>query len=115
MKPISIIISKDGISKKYRYLIRGYLVEVLTVMHTDNKLIVCFPTMIKCKVGCAFCVSTKSTMQLKLTTDEMYSLIRSSEKDIPENIQRLYSAMGEGEPINNLTNVINLFLSLIHI
>jgi 23S rRNA (adenine2503-C2)-methyltransferase len=72
----------------------------------------CISSQVGCKMGCAFCASTKNGWLRNLTAAEMLKQIYLIQKDIKEKISNVV-VMGSGEPLDNYENLL-LFLKLIN-
>lgn len=74
-----------------------------------EKQVVCFSTQLSCSVGCKFCASPGPERTVNLTTEEMLELCDEtlSKHCVTDKII-LFSIMGEGEPLLNYNNVIDL-------
>ncbi|WMJ22381.1 23S rRNA (adenine(2503)-C(2))-methyltransferase RlmN [Paludicola sp. MB14-C6] len=72
---------------------------------------ICISTQVGCKMGCAFCASTKAGFVRNLTPSEILEQIYAAGKDIGERISNVV-LMGIGEPLDNYDNVIR-FLNLL--
>lgn len=72
----------------------------------------CISSQVGCKMGCAFCASTKNGYIRDLTSAEMLKQIYLIQKDICEKITNIV-IMGSGEPLNNYNNIIK-FLNIIN-
>ncbi len=119
MKIIKKEESIDG-SVKYLFLLEdGHTIEsVLLLMkeaqyHEDGALkhhrryTICLSTQIGCKVGCAFCLTTKGGFVRNLNAGEIVGQVLEIKKDneIPSNHRVNLVYMGMGEPLDNLENV----------
>lgn len=82
------------------------------VRHT--RYTICVSSQVGCKVGCSFCLTTKSGFVRNLTPGEIVAqvLYLKKENNIPYERRVNIVYMGMGEPLNNLDNVakaINIF------
>lgn len=68
----------------------------------------CISSQVGCKMGCAFCASTKNGFIRNLTAAEMLRQIYLIQKDIKDKISNVV-IMGSGEPLNNFENVLDFF------
>lgn len=107
-----VIESSDGITKKYLFKVDDSIVSVIYV-NTDDKDIICIPTSIGCNVGCNICYAGKNIpFKRRLSYLEMsyfidYIVIT---EDLRFNSKcLLISAMGTGEPLYNIINVLQTF------
>jgi 23S rRNA (adenine2503-C2)-methyltransferase len=72
----------------------------------------CISSQVGCKMGCAFCASTKNGYLRNLTAAEMLKQIYLIQKDIKDKISNIV-IMGSGEPLDNYDNIVS-FLKLIN-
>ena len=99
--PIAEAISKDG-TKKYLFQIGEQYVESV-YLPEDDRATLCVSTQAGCKMGCKFCMTGTLGFHGHLTAADILNQIFSiPESDKLTNI--VY--MGEGEPMDNLDNVL---------
>ncbi|MBQ3843093.1 MAG: 4Fe-4S cluster-binding domain-containing protein [Ruminiclostridium sp.] len=67
---------------------------------------VCVSTQVGCNMGCAFCMSGKLKKRRDLTVSEMTEQLLAIRKISEKKITGI-SIMGIGEPLENLTNVLD--------
>lgn len=72
----------------------------------------CISTQVGCRMGCAFCASTKAGLVRSLAPSEMLLQILEAERDLGERVSNIV-LMGMGEPLDNYENVIK-FLRLVN-
>lgn len=96
---------------KYLYeLPDGERVEtVLMEYHHGNSL--CISTQVGCKMGCAFCASTKAGFVRNLSPSELLLQLYETERDSGRTVGSIV-LMGIGEPLDNFDNVMK-FLELL--
>lgn len=96
---------------KYLYeLPDGERVEtVLMEYHHGNSL--CVSTQVGCKMGCAFCASTKAGFVRNLSPSELLLQLYETERDSGRTVGSIV-LMGIGEPLDNFENVMK-FLALL--
>ena len=101
----------DG-TVKYLYTLHdGETVEsVFMRYHHGNTM--CISTQVGCRMGCAFCASTKAGLVRSLNPSEMLLQILEAERDLGERVSNIV-LMGMGEPLDNYDNVIK-FLRLVN-
>lgn len=111
IKIIKRLVSNKDDTVKYLYeLLDGEYVEtVFMKYHHGNS--VCISTQVGCKMGCAFCASTKAGFVKNLTASEMLDQVYQTEKDLGRKISNIV-LMGIGEPLDNFNNVMD-FIELI--
>lgn len=105
------LVSSIDNTVKYLYeLSDGERVEtvLMSYAHGDS---LCISTQVGCKMGCAFCASTKAGFVRNLTPAEMLLQIYATERDSGRAVESLV-LMGIGEPLDNYDNVLK-FLQLL--
>ena len=99
--PIAEAISKDG-TKKYLFRIGEQFVESV-YLPEDDRATLCVSTQAGCKMGCKFCMTGTLGFHGHLAAADILNQIFSiPDADTLTNI--VY--MGEGEPMDNLDNVL---------
>lgn len=99
--PIAEAISKDG-TKKYLFQIGEQFVESV-YLPEDDRATLCVSTQAGCKMGCKFCMTGTLGFHGHLAAADILNQIFSiPDADTLTNI--VY--MGEGEPMDNLDNVL---------
>lgn len=106
-----LISAIDG-TVKYLYALHdGETVEsVFMRYHHGNTM--CISTQVGCRMGCAFCASTKAGLVRSLAPSEMLLQIMEAERDLGERVSNIV-LMGMGEPLDNYDNVMK-FLRLVN-
>ncbi len=107
------LVSKIDGTVKYLYELHdGETVEsVFMRYHHGNTM--CISTQVGCRMGCAFCASTKAGLVRSLAPSEMLLQITEAQKDLNERVSNIV-LMGMGEPLDNYDNVIK-FLKLVNL
>lgn len=106
-----LVSSIDGTVKYLYSLHDGETVEsVFMRYHHGNTM--CISTQVGCRMGCAFCASTKAGLVRSLYPSEMLLQILEAERDLGERVSNIV-LMGMGEPLDNYDNVIK-FLKLVN-
>ena len=106
-----LISSIDGTVKYLFTLHDGETVEsVFMRYHHGNTM--CISTQVGCRMGCAFCASTKAGLVRSLYPSEMLLQILEAERDLGERVSNIV-LMGMGEPLDNYDNVMK-FLRLVN-
>ena len=101
---------KDGTIKYLWRLMDGNCVEsVLMRYHYGNTI--CISSEVGCRMGCAFCASTRGGLVRRLEPSEMLDQVLFSQLDSGLPISHIV-LMGIGEPLDNFDNVMD-FLSII--
>ena len=105
-----LVSKKDGTVKYVFSLWDGEFVETV-LLKSQRGLSVCVSTQAGCKMGCAFCASTKAGFSRNLSAGEILSQIYFASGDAGERVSSVV-LMGIGEPLDNYDNVLR-FLELI--
>ena len=94
--------SVDG-TIKYLYATRkGDFIETVYIPDGDRATL-CVSSQVGCKMGCAFCMTGRQGYTASLTTTDILNQVYSlPERDTLTNIV----FMGQGEPFDNLNNVL---------
>ena len=113
MKLLDIIRSKTDKTIKFVFLSAGQVIEFSYINKDDGKDIICAPTQTACNLGCKFCFL--SDIKLPVRNLEPYEIVAPVNL-IVEKLQLyegkkanhvlLVSYMGCGEPLLNISNVI---------
>ncbi len=107
------LISKiDGTVKFLFGLQDGTAVESVLMRYKHGNTI-CISTQVGCRMGCAFCASTKAGLQRSLLPSEMLLQVMQAQKEVGEPISNIV-LMGMGEPLDNYDNVLR-FLKLVNL
>ena len=100
----------DGTIKYlYRLPDGNHIESVLMRYEHGNSL--CISSQVGCKMGCAFCASTKAGFVRNLTPSEILEQVYMAGRDTGEKISNIVM-MGIGEPLANDENVLR-FLELV--
>jgi 23S rRNA (adenine2503-C2)-methyltransferase len=102
----------DGTTKYLFKLPDSEFVESVIMKYKHGNSI-CISTQVGCKMGCAFCASTKAGFVRNLTPSEILEQIYQASKDIGERISNVV-LMGIGEPLDNYDNVVRFLHLLSH-
>ena len=101
----------DGTIKYLWELSDGNCIEtVLMQYHHGNT--VCISSQVGCRMGCAFCASTRGGLVRRLAPSEMLDQVLFSQLDSGLPISHIV-LMGIGEPLDNFDNVMR-FLALVN-
>lgn len=113
---ISKLVSKiDGTEKYLLCMADGNMIETV-LMRYEHGNTVCVSTQVGCRMGCAFCASTKNGFVRSLEPSEILSQIETVTREhMSEDGFRVSNIvlMGIGEPLDNYDNVIK-FLNLVN-
>ena len=101
-EPVMCQVSKDG-TKKYLFPAGdGHFVESVFIPDQDRATL-CVSSQIGCKMACQFCMTGRQGFDGQLTAGEILNQIYS----LPEREQLTNIVfMGQGEPFDNLDNVL---------
>ena len=106
------LVSKLDGTVKYLYrLPDGEYVETVLMKYQHGNSI-CVSSQVGCKMGCAFCASTKAGFVRNLSAGEILDQVYQTERDLKLRISHIVM-MGIGEPLDNFQNVVT-FLRLIN-
>lgn len=101
----------DGTVKYLFELHDGETVESVFMRYQHGNTM-CISTQVGCRMGCAFCASTKAGLVRSLLPSEMLLQIIECQRDLNERVSNIV-LMGMGEPFDNYENVIK-FLKLVN-
>ena len=102
---------KDGTIKYLWRLMDGNCVEsVLMRYHYGNTI--CISSEVGCRMGCAFCASTRGGLVRRLEPSEMLDQVLFTQLDSGLEISNIV-LMGIGEPMDNL-DTVRKFLELVN-
>lgn len=104
--------SKIDNTKKYLFQLEDMNIIESVAMEYNHGITACISTQVGCKMGCAFCASTKEGLIRNLTPAEMTNQIYMMENDLNNDISNIV-LMGSGEPLDNYNNTLK-FLNIIH-
>lgn len=100
----------DGTVKYLYRLPDGQHVESVRMQY-EHGISLCISSQVGCKMGCAFCASTKAGFVRNLTASEILEQVYAAGRDAGERIRSIVM-MGIGEPLDNFDNVMR-FLELV--
>ena len=106
-----LVSSIDGTVKFLFCLIDGKAVEGVFMRYRHGNTL-CLSTQVGCRMGCAFCASTKAGLDRSLLPSEMIGQILAAEASTGEKVDNIV-LMGMGEPLDNYDNVLR-FLRLVN-
>ena len=107
LEPVTKSVSLDGTQKILWQLSDGETIESV-VMRYEHGNTVCISTQVGCRMGCAFCASTRGGLVRNLEPFEMYDEVLQSERETGLKISNIV-LMGIGEPLENFDNVMAFF------
>ncbi len=100
----------DGTVKYLYRLPDGEHVESV-LMRYEHGISLCISSQVGCRMGCAFCASTKAGFVRNLTASEILEQVYAAGRDTGERISNIV-LMGIGEPLDNFEQVMR-FLELV--
>ena len=100
----------DGTVKYLYRLEDGNHIESV-LMRYEHGISLCISSQVGCRMGCAFCASTKAGFIRNLTASEILEQVYAAGRDSGERISHIVM-MGIGEPLDNYENVLR-FLELV--
>lgn len=100
----------DGTVKYLYRLADGQHIESVRMAY-EHGISLCISSQVGCKMGCAFCASTKAGFVRNLTASEILEQVYAAGRDAGERIGSIVM-MGIGEPLDNFDQVIR-FLELV--
>lgn len=104
-------VSKIDSTVKYLFrLCDGNFIESVLMKYKYGYTL-CISSQVGCKMGCAFCASTKSGCVRNLFPSEMIGQIHAAQRDMNIRVSHVVM-MGMGEPLDNFDNAMR-FLSLV--
>ena len=102
-KPVAAVESKDG-TKKFLFQVGQEHVETVLIPEEDRHTL-CISTQAGCRMRCAFCMTGTLGFRKHLTAAEMLNQILTVDSMINGSLTNLV-LMGEGEPMDNLDEVL---------
>lgn len=106
-------VSEDGTRKYVIEFHNGARVETVALpsshdlMHSTDRLAVCFSTQVGCGMQCSFCATGKEGFTRNLTSGEIIDQIMIVQADFPQTRVSSLVAMGQGEPFLNYDNTLS--------
>ncbi len=102
--PAKKLVSKDGTIKYLFPTQSGHFVETVYIP-TAERATLCISSQVGCKMGCQFCMTGRQKFQAQLTAADILNQIYA----LPEFNQLTNIVfMGQGEPLDNLDNVLRV-------
>ena len=102
--------SEDGTEKFLFAFPDGQSAECVLMRYRHGNS-VCLSTQIGCRMGCAFCASTKNGLVRNLTPGEILAEVLAVMRESGERVTHIV-LMGTGEPLDNMDNVLK-FIDLV--
>ena len=107
-----MLVSKTDKTVKFVFrLYDGSLIETV-VMKYKHGYSVCVSSQVGCRMGCAFCQSTKGGLVRNLLPGEILGQILTAQQKLGIRISNIVM-MGIGEPLDNFDNTVK-FLKLVN-
>ena len=101
--PIHTMVSKDGTEKYLFPTKNGLFVETVLIPDKDRNTL-CVSTQVGCKMNCLFCQTGKQGFQGNLSVCDILAQIQWAIRE--KNIDNVVF-MGQGEPADNIDNVLH--------
>lgn len=109
IKSYSTVASSDGFATKIISRSHDGFNVLTTFVDLPGKSIVCISTQVGCPVGCTFCAAGVSGRFVRnLNLDELEEQVRIAASYCLPGKPVLVSLMGEGEPLDNVSNCLDL-------
>ena len=107
------LVSKiDGTRKYLLKLDDGNFIESV-LMKYKHGYTICISSQVGCRMGCAFCASTRNGRVRNLTAGEIIGQVLAVQGDLKERISNIVM-MGIGEPLDNYGNVLKFLENINH-
>jgi len=100
------VMGQASVIKELIELSSGHKAEAIYYNRPD-KQVICLSTQLSCAVGCVFCASPDGNKTVNLSMHDMLEQIAHMNKYAEDDKVMLFSFMGEGEPMQNYTNLID--------
>ncbi|MGN6715271.1 radical SAM protein [Anaerocolumna jejuensis] len=107
--------SKNGTNKYIFYLADNSIIEMASFIHKSQKHF-CVSTQVGCPIGCKHCATTYSKVQFRrsITSEELISCIDYMLSQENDDMEKVLSFSGHGEPLLNLAVVKKVRENFIH-
>lgn len=103
-KPVDVVRSVDGTAKYLYKTAEGNYIECVYIPEEDRATL-CVSSQVGCQMGCKFCMTGRQGYNGNLTANDILNQLYS----LPEsNSITNIVFMGQGEPLNNLDNVLDV-------
>lgn len=97
--------SKIDDTVKYLFELSDHHLIETVAMKYNHGYSICISSQVGCRMGCAFCQSTKNGLVRSLTAGEILDQVIKVQEDLGERISNIVM-MGIGEPMDNFDEVI---------
>jgi 23S rRNA (adenine2503-C2)-methyltransferase len=106
--------ASDG-TRKLRYQLDDGAVIESVLIHEPTRLTLCLSTQAGCRIGCAFCLTTKGGLRRHLRPSEIVDQIIQARKRLEpgEQLTNLVF-MGMGEPLDNYRHTVQALRLITH-
>jgi 23S rRNA (adenine2503-C2)-methyltransferase len=101
---IDEMIEQDGVAKIIFKLVDGVQVEAV-VIPSDGRTTLCVSSQAGCRMGCMFCATGAGGFRRDLRPEEIVGQLFAVRHDLGQSIDNIVF-MGMGEPLDNITNVV---------
>lgn len=108
-KPVAAVKSQDG-THKFLFQVGQEYVETVLIPEEDRHTL-CISTQAGCRMRCAFCMTGTLGFHKHLTAAEMLNQVLTADEMIGGGLTNLV-LMGEGEPMDNLDEVLRVLTVL---
>jgi len=98
------MIEQDGVAKIIFKLVDGVQVEAV-VIPSDGRTTLCVSSQAGCRMGCMFCATGAGGFRRDLRPEEIVGQLFAVRHDLGQSIDNIVF-MGMGEPLDNITNVV---------
>lgn len=111
---LEVCLGCDG-TRKLRYQLRDGLVIESVLIREPERLTLCVSTQAGCRIGCAFCLTTKGGLRRHLRPAEILDQIIQTRALLePGEFLTNLVFMGMGEPLDNYLNTVNALRVITH-
>lgn len=106
LKPTHIQISSDGTRKFLFQLNDRESIESVLIPNGDRQTL-CVSSQVGCAMGCSFCLTATLGLTRNLRHEEIIEQVMAVQREVKDDTRLTNIVyMGMGEPLHNLTNVI---------
>jgi len=114
MPDLEVYHASDG-TRKLRYRLRDGAVIESVLIREPKRLTLCVSTQAGCRIGCAFCLTTKGGLRRHLRAAEIIEQIIQARRQLApgEHLTNLVF-MGMGEPLDNYASTVQALRLITH-
>lgn len=111
---LDLCLARDG-TRKLRYQLSDGAVIESVLIREPERLTLCLSTQAGCRIGCAFCLTTRGGLRRHLRAAEIIDQIIQTRALLEpgEHLTNLVF-MGMGEPLDNYTNTVEALRTITH-